>query len=413
MPTFIPTPHLSARLHRGPLSGIVPRYRAILATEGYTSRTSEMHLCLLANLNEWLERCHLQASDLTEQTIARFYEYRRGCFHTLPNDQSIVRKVVRLLQDTGEVRRTCAPTPWRPHQRVEEEYDRYLVEERGLTAVTRLDYGRFVHFFLRDQFGVKVRPSFRSLSAKDIVTFVRREAPRHSPERAGLMITALRSFLRYLRFRGYVRTDLVGCVPSIATWALSSLPRFLPMAQVGRVLRICDRRTALGRRDYAVLLLLARLGLRACEVVRLTLEDVNWRAGEITIHGKGNKTSRLPLPSDVGEAIAAYCAKGRPRCSSRRVFLCTRAPRRPFKNSAAVSTIVARRLKQSGYTGPHTGAHVFRHTLATHMLRAGASFEEIAQLLRHRSFDTTAIYAKVDLSALRPLALPWPERGVR
>ena len=256
-------------------------------------------------------------------------------------------------------------------------------------------------------------PGFRSLSAKDIITFVQREAPRYSPKRAGVMVTALRSFLGYLRYRGYVRTDLAACVPSIATWTFSSLPRFLQMAQVRHVLRICDRRTALGRRDFAILLLLARLGLRACEVVALTLEDINWRAGEITIHGKGNKTNRLPLPSDVGEAIAAYLAKGRPKCSSRCVFLCTRAPRRGFKNSIAVSTVVARRLKQSGYTGPHTGAHVFRHTLATHMLRAGASFDEIAQLLRHRSFNTTALDAKVDLPALRPLAQRWPEGGAR
>ena len=412
MPTFIPTPHLSARLFRGPLGGIVPRYRAILTTEGYTSRTAEMHLCLLANLNEWLERCHLQASDLTEQTIVRYFEYRRRHFHTLPNDQSIFRKILHLLQDTGGVRHKCPPPLRGPYRHVEEDYDRYLAEERGLVDATRMNYGQFIDVFLRDQFGMKPA-AFRSLSAKDVITFVRREAPHYSPKRAGVLITALRSFLGYLRYRGYVRTDLAACVPSIATWAFSSLPRFLQMAQVRRVLRICDRRTVLGRRDYAILLLLARLGLRACEVVHLALDDINWQSGEITIHGKGNKTSRLPLPSDVGEAIAAYLAKGRAECSSRCVFLCTRAPRRAFKNSIAVSTIVARRLKQSGYTGPHTGAHVFRHTLATHMLQSGASLDEIAQLLRHCSFDTTALYAKVDLSALRPLAQRWPLGGAR
>jgi site-specific recombinase XerD len=390
----------------------VHRYRAILIAEGYSSATSEMHLCLLANLNEYLERCHLQASDLTEKTIDRYFDYRRRHFRTLRNDQSIFRKILRLLQDTGEVRRKCPPPLRGPYRRVEEDYDRYLEEERGLAAVTRLNYGQFIDVFLRDQFGVKP-PGFRSLSAKDIITFVRREAPHYTPKRAGVMITALRSFLGYLRFRGSVRTDLAACVPSIATWAFSSLPRFLQMTQVRRVLRICDRRTSIGRRDFAILLLLARLGLRACEIVALTLEDINWHAGEITIHGKGNKTSRLPLPSDVGEAIAAYLTKGRPKCSSRCVFLCTRAPRRAFKNSIAVSTVVARRLEQSGYTGPHTGAHVFRHTLATHMLRSGASFDEIAQLLRHRSFNTTALYAKVDLPALRPLAQRWPEGGAR
>ena len=412
MPTFVPTPHLSNRLFRGPLGPFVHRYRAILIAEGYTSRTSEMHLCLLANLNEYLERCHLQASDLTQKTIDRYFDYRRRHFRTLPNDQSIFRKILHLLQDTSGVRHKSPPMPRGPHRHVEEDYDRYLVEARGLAETTRLNYGRFIDVFLRDQFAMKP-PGFRSLSARDVITFVRREAPHYSPKRAGVMITALRSFLGYLRFRGYVRMDLAACVPSIANWTLSSLPRFLQMVQVRHVLRICDRRTAMGRRDFAILLLLARLGLRACEVVALTLEDINWHAGEITIHGKGNKTSRLPLPSDVGEAIAAYLTKGRPECSSRRVFLCTRAPRRGFKNSIAVSTVVARRLKQSGYTGPHTGAHVFRHTLATHMLRSGASFDEIAQLLRHGSFNTTALYAKVDLSALRPLAQRWPLGGAR
>jgi site-specific recombinase XerD len=412
MPTFIPTPHLSARLFHGPLASIVPRYQAMLAAGGYTSRTSEMHLCLLANLNEWLERCHLKVSDLSKKMIDRYFEYRRRHFHTLPNDRSIVRKIIRLLENTGGLRHECTPTPRDPHRRVEDDYDRYLIEERGLALATRLNYGRFIDFFLRNQFGRRL-PAFKSLTAKDIITFVQREAPHYSPKRAGVMVTALRSFLGFLRFRGNVRTDLAACVPGIATWTLSSLPRFLQMAQVRRVLRICDRRSAMGRRDYAVLLLLARLGLRAREVVDLTLDDVNWQAGEITIHGKGNKTSRLPLPSDVGEAIAAYLAKGRPSCPSRQVFLCRRAPRRGFKNSIAVSTIVARRLKQSGYAGPHTGAHVFRHTLATHMLQSGASFDEIAQLLRHQSFNTTALYAKVDLSALRPLAQPWPDGGAR
>jgi site-specific recombinase XerD len=412
MSTFTPTPHLSARLFRGPLGPIVPRYRGVLAAEGYTSRTTENHLCLLANLNEWLERRTLCASDISEKAIERYLEYRRTHFHTLRDDRSIFRKILRLLRESGVLRTKMRPTLRGPLQHVEEEYDRYLVEERGLAVATRLYYGRFVDHFLRVQFGQK---SLRltSLTAKPIITFVMRQASHLSPKCAGQMVTALRSFLRYLRFRGYVRTDLAACVPSIATWRVSSLPRFLHPAQVRHVLRICDRRTALGRRDYAVLLLLARLGVRACEVVDLTLEDLNWRTGEIAIRGKGNKMTRLPLPADVGEAIAAYLAKGRPKDSSRRVFLCTRAPRRGFKNSIAVSTIVARRLKQSGYSGPHMGAHVFRHTLATHLLQSGASFDEIAQLLRHRSFDTTALYAKVDLSSLRPLAQPWPDRGAR
>jgi len=412
MTTFTVTPHLAARLAQGPLSGISPGYQALLSEQGYTARSSENHLCLLANLNEWLERRHLRATDLTGKTVDRYLQYRHDHFRTLRDDRSMFRKVLRLLQETGVLKAKASPSPRNPHQHEEEEYDRYLTEERGLAKTTRTYYLRFIDRLLFAQFGDE--PSrFTSLHARDIVTYVQREAPRRSPKCAGLMITALRSFLRYLRFRGYIGTDLAACVPSIANWKFSSLPKFLQRHQVRQVLRVCDRRTSHGRRDYAILLLLARLGLRACEIVGLTLDDINWRTGEITIQGKGNRTSRLPLPSDVGAAIAAYLKKGRPVCSTRRVFLCTRAPRRAFANSIAVSTIVARRLRQTGFTGPHTGAHLFRHTLATQMLRSGASFDEIAQLLRHRSFNTTALYAKVDLSALRPLAQPWPEGGAR
>ena len=410
MTTFTVTPHLSARLSQKPLSGIVPRYESLLCEQGYTARTSENYLCLLANLNEWLARRHLQAADLTEKTVDRYLHYRHLRFHTLRDDRSIFKKIILLLQDEGLLKKNPPPSHDNPHKRVEDDYDRYLLEERGLAMATRVNYLGFIHCFLFSQFGNK-RSRFSVVRAKDIIAFVQNEAPHYCPKRVGLMISALRSFLRYLRFRGYVATDLAACVPGIANWQFSSLPKFIQMRQVRQVLRVCDRRTAHGRRDYAVLLLLSRLGLRACEVVGLTLDDINWRTGEITIVGKGNRSTRLPLPPDVGDALAAYLKKGRPPCATRRVFICLRAPRRAFANSAAISTIAARRLKSAGIDSPHTGAHLFRHTLATYMLHQGASFAEIGHLLRHRSFDTTAIYAKVDLQALRPLAQRWPEGG--
>jgi site-specific recombinase XerD len=186
------------------------------------------------------------------------------------------------------------------------------------------------------------------------------------------------------------------------------LPKFLQPDQVQLVLNQCDRRTAKGRRDYAIFLLLARLGLRACEIVSLTLDDIHWRAGEIRIEGKGNRSAMLPLPADVGRAIAAYLRKDRPSCSTRRVFIRMRAPLRGFANSEAISTIVARALKKAGIDSPYTGAHLFRHTLATQMLRQGAALSDIALILRHSSINTTAIYAKVDLTALEAVAQPWP-----
>jgi len=222
------------------------------------------------------------------------------------------------------------------------------------------------------------------------------------------MVSGLRSFLRYLRHQGLIAIDLAACVPTIASWRLSTLPKFLSPDQVRQVLGGCDRRTHIGRRDYAILMLLAHLGLRAGEIVVLTLDDLHWDAGAITVRGKGRQQARLPLPHQVGQALVSYLKEGRPRCSGRRVFIRGRAPRRGLAHASTVSTVVRRALERAGVSSERKGAHLFRHSLATNMLRRGASLTEIGQLLRHRGADTTSIYAKVDLTSLRPLALSWP-----
>lgn len=210
---------------------------------------------------------------------------------------------------------------------------------------------------------------------------------------------------------GEISTDLAACVPAVANWSHSSLPRFLQPGQVQQVLDHCNQHSDAGRRNYAILLLLARLGLRACEVVAMTLDDIDWKAGHLTVRGKGGQRAQMPLSTEVGRAIAAYLKKGRPRCASRRLFIREHAPRVGFANSAAISTLVQRALADAGVDSPHTGAYVFRHSLATEMLKHGASLGEIGQLLRHAHPDTTQIYAKVDVCALRPLALRWPGGG--
>jgi site-specific recombinase XerD len=220
-------------------------------------------------------------------------------------------------------------------------------------------------------------------------------------------VSATRSFLRYLHYRGLVDSDLSSAVPAVARWSLSTLPKHLSGAQVRQVLQHCDKRTSLGRRDHAILLLLARLGLRAGEVRRLELEDLDWDHGQITVCGKG-KRGRLPLPADVGRAIARYLRQDRPRCACRRVFIQDRAPLDGFHNASAVAAIVKRALARAGVASARKGAHLLRHSLATEMLRRGASLEEIGEILRHKGADSTAIYAKVDLRSLRALALPWP-----
>jgi len=407
MTKFFTDSNLPQGMDQGPLGSIIPAYAAFLSQQGYTEQSAHLQLRFLADMNQWLHQQRVEVIDLTETMIHRYMRSRHQRFRPRRDDASILSKFLYLLHTQGLLPKKATRPPDNPRQRVEHDFDRYLSEERGLSAATRINYQPFIQRFLSAQFGDKPA-RFADLKANDVIRFVRNQAPRLSPKRAGVMISALRSFFRYLRHRGDITNDLAACVPSIANWQFSALPRFLQPDQVQQVLSQCDRRIAQGRRDYAILLLLARLGLRACEIVGLTLDDIHWQAGEITIQGKGNRPALLPLPPDVGQAIAAYIEKDRPACSTRRVFIRMRAPRRGFANSEAISTIVARTLKRAGIDSPHTGAHLFRHTLATQMLRQGAALAEIALLLRHRSLNTTTLYAKVDLTALRALAQPWP-----
>jgi site-specific recombinase XerD len=291
-----------------------------------------------------------------------------------------------------------------PSQRWVEAYDYYLQKERSLALATRINYRPFVRQFLIGRFG-RGRVNLAALRAADVIQFVQRTAGGLKGKRVLLMTTALRSFLHFARYRGAITLDLAACVPSVASWSLSGLPKAMPPAHVEAVLtRGCNRSTASGRRDYAILLLLARLGLRGGEVCHLTLDDMDWPNS-----GKGDRVAQLPLPADVGEAIAAYLKEGRPPGSaSRRLFLRVRAPLVGFKGQGSVGSVVKHALHRGKIDTPRKGAHQFRHTLASTMLRQGSSLSEIGELLRHRSPETTAIYAKVDLHSLRSLALPWP-----
>jgi site-specific recombinase XerD len=287
------------------------------------------------------------------------------------------------------------------------EFRFYLQQERALASTTQSYYLTFVSEFLRERFGAGP-VDLSCLRAADVTGFVQRRAITIQSRRVQLMTTALRSFLRFARYRGDIDKDLAACVPAVANWKLSTIPRALPPDQVELVLASIDRKTAMGSRDYAILSILARLGLRAGEIKALTLEDLDWQEGLITVRGKAGRYSQLPLPADVGEAIADYLRHGRPSANSRCVFLRTRAPIGGFKGQSGIGSVVKHALAEAGVDSPRKGAHQFRHGLATQMLRHGASLSEIGELLRHRSPQTTAIYAKVDLASLSTLALPWP-----
>jgi site-specific recombinase XerD len=244
------------------------------------------------------------------------------------------------------------------------------------------------------------------LTAGDITAFVAAHCPGQAHGSARLTVTALRSLLGFLHVEGILPRPLAASVPRVASWRLASLPRALTGAEVERLLASCDRRRATGRRDFAILTLLVRLGLRAGEVAGLSLDAIDWRAGELVVSGKGDRAERLPLPADVGEAIVGYLRHGRPASAlGRTVFVRVKAPHRALSSTGA-SQIVADAARRADLGVVH--AHRLRHTAATDMLRAGGSLTEIGQVLRHRRTLTTAIYAKVDRRALRALARPWP-----
>jgi site-specific recombinase XerD len=249
---------------------------------------------------------------------------------------------------------------------------------------------------------------FDKLRPTDLHGFIVRGAQRRSLGRAKLAVTAMRSFLRFLQQRGILAIDLAAAMPGVANWRLSHLPKTLPPHQVEQLLASCDRDTPAGQRDYAILLLLARLGLRGGEVVAMTLDDLVWECGEIVVRGKGQRLARMPLPPDVGSALANYLRYVRPACATRRVFIRMLAPLRGLRGPSTICCIVRRALKRAGVTSDFKGAHLLRHSLATDLLRRGASLDEIGQLLRHSQPITTQIYAKVDIAALRSIGLAWP-----
>jgi len=399
-------PRNSPDTQLGPWAEYLNAYTTLIKERGYSPVSVQAQVQLITRFSEWLRRGHTDVHALDEIIVKRFLRRHQSAGSVHRGDAATLYRFLCMLREQGATRRQKKP-PLSPRQRLTIKYGRYLLEERGLTQATVVNYVPFIEQFLSARFR-QIPLNLSHLRAPDVTGFVRRQAHQLSPGRAQLLVTALRSFLRYLRHQGKVTIDLAVCVPTVARWSFATLPKFLPAGTVQRVLDCSDRRTPMGRRDYAILLLLARLGLRACEIVALNLEDIDWEKARITIRSKGGRWAQLPLPTDVGEALALYLRHGRPSCSCRRVFIRGRAPRIGFANSIAVSTLVMRALERAGVDSARKGAHLFRHSLARDMIRQGASLDEIGELLRHQSPNTTAIYAKVDLPALRPLALAWP-----
>ena len=391
-------------LTRGPLAPQLKAYAQRLHDEGYATQSGQLQLRMLGHFNGWLERQRMVAHDVDSATLERYTDSRRKAGKLRREGPAALSRLLGML------RRDHAEPPTAPltaTQVVVQQFQHYLRQERSLSEATITNYTPIIAAFLAACFPTGL-PDFHRIAASDIADFIRCQADRITTKRAATVVTALRSFLRHLLHRGAITTNLAACVPTIATWKLSTVPKFLPADQIQQVLDACDRDTAVGKRNYAILLLLARLGLRAGEVVALTLDDIDWAAGLITVRGKGKRVAQMPVPVDVGAATADYLRHARPACASRRVFIRAKAPLTGFANSIAICSLVDRALKKARVESVCRGAHLFRHSLATQMLRQGASLPEIGDVLRHRRPDTTAIYAKVDLVSLRSIALAWP-----
>lgn len=406
MEMYFTNPKTFVRLHEGPLGPYLDSYAAEVRAEGYTDHAARLQIRLVGDFSQWLAKRRISAQEITPDHVRPYLSTRARYRRLHRRDPATLKRLLNLLRRQGLIPEPSLRAAT-PAAHLQEEFRCYLQQERALASATLIAYGSFVGEFLTDRFGTGP-VDVSSLRAADVTGFVQRRAASLHSQRVQVMTTALRSFLRFARYRGDLTLDLAACVPAVANWSLSTVPRALPPDQVQRALASCDRQTVIGRRDYGMLLLLARLGLRAGEVATLTLEDLDWQAGVITVSGKMGRSSQLPLPKDVGEAIAAYLQYGRPQAASRRVFLRGRAPVAGFKSQHAVGSVVKQALARAGIDAPRKGAHQFRHGLACQMLRQGASLAEIGELLRHRSPQTTAIYAKVDLSSLRTLASAWP-----
>ncbi len=405
---FYVGPVSAARLRIGPLAPYIDAFAADRREKGYGKAAAVLHLRTVSALSRWLTGQGLGAEDLTAARISRFLTTRE--VRRLHGHPIAVRDLTEQLRCQGVVQATTDAPPHDPISTLTTAFAEHLVRVRGLAASTVSRHVDAMRRFLVVRFGRSGPVSVGAICVRDITRFQLRHARRGRGhvKRQG---TALRAFLRFLRLRGDIGTDLAACVLPVAEWRLAGLPRWIAPERVRRILDACDRSTVVGRRDYAILLVLARLGLRAGEIVALRIDDIRWEAGEIVVHGKGARIDRLPLPRDVGAALAAYIRDDRPRSSAREVFLRTRAPWRGLSRGRVISTLVFRAIRRARLRPPHKGPHTLRHSLATHMLSKGASLAEIGEVLRHSSTQSTAIYAKVDLVALRSIARRWPGGG--
>jgi site-specific recombinase XerD len=397
---------LSQVLYTGPLVPHLNAFAAVLSGQGYSRLTTKVKIRVISKFSQWLQKRHLVIEELNESCINKFIRYRKKGNLMRSGDELALEQFIAFLREEGILSAFAPEIKVSDIQRVENNFAQYLQQERGLSQATIDNYLPTIRRFLTECFR-KRKIIFKKLCARDISKFVLCYAHTMSQGRAKTMVNALRSFFRFLHQRGEIAIDLAAAVPTVARWQFSEIPKFLQPEQVKHILESWDRSTGTGKRNYAILLLMSRLGLRAGEIVHMELDDILWETGELIVKGKSSRDEKLPLPHDVGQAIATYLRDIRPPCSSRRLFIRMVAPLRGFSSSVTVCTIVRDSLARAGINTEFKGAHLFRHTLATNMLRGGANIAEIGEILRHQDPNATEIYTKVDFESLRAIAQPW------
>lgn len=396
------TSRVSRVLMRGPVAPYAEAYRAELSRRGYTARSAVNELRQVARLSVWLEESGLTAAELNGGRAEEFAAFQRSQGrHQAQWSRPGLACLLEVLRNLGVLGEESAP-PASAEEGLLGSFEGYLLAERGLAAGTVRGYVDHARRFLD---GLDGTGGLGAVAAADVTAAVLRESAAVSVATTQNFVAGLKSFLRFCFVEGLVARDLSQAALAITGRRRSSLPRGISSADAKALVASCDRRSALGRRDFAVLVILLRLGLRRSEVAGLRLEDIDWRAGEVVVRGKGGRQDRLPMPPDVGEAIVGYLRRGRPHGDARELFLRARAPYGPMASGTVAST-VRRACRRAGVA--EVGPHRLRHTVACEMVAAGVPLVEIAQVLRHHSLQTTAVYARVDLERLRLLAAPWP-----
>lgn len=407
---YFRSPRTLMQLQSGPVGPFIEGFAEDLKAAGYSRISIRAHLGISAHLCHWANCRNLRIADLDDSVGTRFLRHLSRCHCRPPKGKYITsagagEKLFRsYLRHIGAIAAPICNNLAIPNATSINAFRDWVKQNRGVTERTLNNYNPVIAELLESVHDDPSRLDSRSLRA-----FVLHYAERHGKGCVRNATTALRTYLRYLIAEGKCAVGLDSALPAVAVWRLSSLPRYLPASDIERVIAVCDASTPAGSRDRAIILLLARLGLRGDDIVRLRLSDIDWQRANVSLSGKGRREVLLPLTQEVGDAVLAYFERGRPAVDSDYIFIRTIAPLRPFSNTGAVTKLVARAIRRAGVLTDFPGAHVLRHSAATLMLRQGVSLQDISAILRHRSIETTAQYTKVDIGLLKIVAQPWPE----